>query len=316
MSWLESFALHTRSGRGLTLSLGFGLASAACIDTELAPISEVDCPAQTQATDNIVFVVAQLGNLGLVQCSGVLISRTLVVTALGCTMVPNEVADSYGREQLPDAEATGNVYYSGAVDPADCNGGNAIEDGSFSTLVGDPLPKEAFSVYLASERLTDAGYEVSEVRRVGGTRCSAGLALLKLSSGIGSSASPVRAEETDGLDEPLLLRYLSVGARFVLEREELATQLNPSVLAGSPRSFELAETCPKQSGGALFSATTGALVGILASSSGSMDCRAPAPGTALRLAPFRRSLIAAAAPEKLELESGPPASTVEVCRSP
>jgi hypothetical protein len=92
--------------------------------------------------------------------------------------------------------------------------------------------------------------------------------------------------------------------------------VQPSPRAGSPRSFELAETCPDQSGGGLFSATTGALVGVLGSSSGSMDCRAPAQGMALRLAPFRRLLIAAAAPEKLELESSPRALNVSVCRSP
>ena len=297
------------------LSFLLAATTTACIDTELDEPAPILCPAPSDSPGNVVFISAYLGSLGWVRCSGILITRTLVATALGCTMAPGEIADLYGRDEPPGLEPTSDIYFSGAVDPADCSAGTAVEDGSFATLFGPPLPKEAFQVYLPGESILDYGRDVSEVLRTGVTRCSPGIALLRLDSGAGPSAIPVRVEGTASADESLLLSYLSV-RDATLERKDLMLIPAGASQASAPGSLEFSETCPEQAGGGLFSATSGALVGILAESHGSDSCRTPAVGTAVPVSAFRRMLLEAAAPDELELESGPPLPNASVCAAP
>jgi hypothetical protein len=288
-------------------------APTACIDTELDTSTSAACPSLGEAFGKVVFISAYVGSLGLVRCSGVLLTRTLIVTALGCTMVPNSLADRYGRAEPPDGVLSGDVYYSGDVDGADCKDGVSVEDGTFATLFGPALPSEAFEVYLPSERITADGHTVSEVSRVGTTRCAPGVALLKLASGLGPGRIAIRAEEGDATEQPLVLSYLSVTNAATLERQDISLPSGTGSEPSATNSFDIADTCPEQSGGALFSATSGALVGILGSSRGTDDCQRRDSGTAVRLSAFRRSLIAAAEPEALELESGPTTSNLSVC---
>jgi len=299
--------------RGALLALLLALAPAGCIDTELDTSTSVSCGSLDAALGNVVFVSADLGSLGLIRCSGVLLTRTLVVTALGCTMVPNALADRYGLDEPPDVEPSGDVAFAGAVDAADCEAGSPLEDGSFATLFGAPLRSDVFEVYLPSEQVRESGHSVSVVSRVGTTRCSVGIALLELASGIGSGPLAVRVEDVQ--EDALLLSYLSVTNAATLERHDLPFVTVASSEPSSEPSFELPETCPEQSGAAVFSPVSGALVGILGASRGSNDCRSPGLGTGVRLAAFRRSLLAAAAPEALLLESGPAAPSLSVCAS-
>lgn len=314
MSWHGLLTRQKRFEQPRTAALFVGaLAAVACIDTEVTPLTVTDCAALGASDDNIVFITAALESWGHIQCSGVLVTRTLIVTSLGCTMVPNELAHDYGRE-APDAQSSGAVFFSGAAEAADCNAGVAQEDGSFSTLYGAPIAAEQFAVYLSSERIRDAGHGVSRVWRAGATRCSPGIALLQLSAGLGPSPLPVRFYDTLG-EEPLLLSYLSVDASAGLLREDQVTVgLPPST--GAAHVFEVPDTCPDQSGGALFSATTGALVGVLDSSIGGARCGTLGQGTAVRIAPFRRLLVEAAAPEPVRIESGPSATNVVLCSPP
>src|SRR6476620_9221359 len=113
------------------LSFLLAATTTACIDTALDEPAPIVCPAPGDSPGNVVFVSAYLGSLGWVRCSGILVTRTLVASALGCTMAPGEIADLYGRDEPPGVEPTSDVYYSGAVDPADCSAETAVEDGSF-----------------------------------------------------------------------------------------------------------------------------------------------------------------------------------------
>jgi hypothetical protein len=277
-------------------------------------LTVTDCAPLVAAEDNVVFLQGSLGNHGTISCSGVLITRTLVATSLGCTMVPNSLATVYGSGE--PAESTGRIYRSAEAE-ANCSADTVVEDGSFSGLYGEPIAADRFVVHLHSEHvLRDPGRAVSEVLRAGATRCSAGLALLQLSFGVGAQARPLRLADEPSSEEPLLLRYLSVQDDFTLERSELPVALGVPASTGSAHTLALSETCPDQSGAALSSATTGALVGLLDSSLAAPECSSTGPGTAVRLAPFRRLLIEAAEPELLEIESGPLATNVVHCSPP
>jgi hypothetical protein len=308
----SSLFLSRRRSSRLTLIAALSVALPACVDTDLdVADTPVACPTPAEALENVVHITADLGDLGFIRCSGVAVTHTLVVTALGCVMVPNEVADLYGIPPGEGDEPTGDVYHSGATEDADCNAGDEVEDGSFSSQFGAPLPPQAMRVYLGSEREDGEGHTVAEILRAPATRCSEGIALLKLTSRVELGSVPIRPDPRLEEEEAIVLSYLSVASSHVLERQEVAVTLDGT---GVQRSLETSETCPEQSGGGFFSVATGALVGVLASSVGSFDCTTLAEGRAVRLSAFRRMLIDAAAPERLVEEPGSKGLGMVACR--
>jgi hypothetical protein len=275
-----------------------------CIDTQTAPGDNVAvCAPPGNNLSNVVFITAGLGDSGVVRCSGIAITRTLIVTALGCVTLPSDLAASEATAPGSLDRRTGAVHYAGTADVDDCVDGVPTEDGSFSTLYSTPLDPDVFNVYLDTDRVNEVGYEVSAIVRVPATRCSDGIALLELPSGIGLNPVPIRATTAAVDNEPLVLSYISVESGFALQRNDSvpAPRIVAAEAATSP-SFELSETCPQQSGGGLFSSATGALVGIVTSSAGAPDCTARARGSGVALAPFRRMLIEASLPERLLIE--------------
>jgi hypothetical protein len=284
----------------------------ACVDTDLAP-TPAECPAPSNGLDNVVFITAAVHDLGTLRCSGVAVTGTLIVTAPGCVVVPNALVEDYAHPPPPERVPPGAVHLPTGVDPADCAGGGAREDGSFSTLFATTLPAEAFDVYLPSERINAGGHPVGEVLRLPGTRCSSGVALLKLNSSIVPQGLSIAGGDLDDTDEPALLSYVATGPRYTIERRDLPAKLAAADAGASPPgSFSVPDTCPAQSGAGIFSASTGALIGVLASSAGDVNCQAPAPGLGVRVADFRRVLDEAAGPT-LEGEAVPSASTVAAC---
>jgi hypothetical protein len=115
-----------------------------------------------------------------------------------------------------------------------------------------------------------------------------------------------------GADDPLLLRSAELGRAFLVEEEQVDVTRLPSTGSDPPRSFSLAQTCERQSGGGVFSASSGALVGILTSSLG-RSCAEPDIGVVVELAPFRRWLLDAGGPELLLVEPEPGAAGVASC---
>jgi hypothetical protein len=304
MSGVASSYRSPRRGRALALA---GLhALAGCIDVEAEPDAvNVECRRSADALSNVVLVTARLGNLGTVRCSGVAVTRTLVVTSLGCVTVPASLVAIYGSPGAIDVEPMAGIYEADATGDGDCIGGVAAEDGSFATQFGPSIEAERIEVYLASERVNQPGHEVVDVLRVPTSRCADGIALLRLASSVGLSPIPVRASDAREGDEPAVLSAVIVQPDFSLTKRDVDLELPPPSGSGADaRAFEMPGTCPDQSGAGLFSIASGALLGVLGSSLGSADCSTPGAGTGVRLAPFRRMLIEAAAPEALQVESG------------
>jgi hypothetical protein len=275
----------------------------ACVDEQTAPGDNVaDCASPGNNLSNVVFITAGLGDSGVVRCSGIAITRTLIVTALGCVTLPSQLAagDPAGPGSLD--RRSGSIYYAGAAEVDDCVDGMPTEDGSFSTLYSTPLDPDVFNVYLDTDRVNEIGYEVSALVLVPATRCSDGIALLELPSGIGLEPVPIRGTTAAIDNEPVVLSYISVESGFALQRNDSLPAPIVATTAGTSRSFELAETCPQESGGGLFSSRTGALIGIVTSSAGDPGCQTRARGSGVALAPFRRMLIEAALPERLRIE--------------
>ena len=252
-------------------------------------------------------VEANLEGLGAVRCSGVAISRTFVATARGCVAVPNALHDSYGDPAAAGASTSGNVYYADPVSDPSCEQGNAVEDGSFSTFFGETLPREAFNVYGVSEAANGPGHVVTEVIAPSSSRCAQSLALLRLESGLDAEPAPIGAMTGD--TEDAVLSYVAVGSRYTLARRAVAVDVLASTTAEAPRgprTFTTPETCPNQAGGAFFSSATGALLGLLAASSGSVDCRTPSSGLGIPLLPFQALLRDAVDPERLAVRDNCP----------
>lgn len=306
-SSLHGWVTGTALGRAWLLGLG----AVGCIDTEVEPLLLTEC-ASPVAEDNVVFIVARVDDAITLNCSGVLLTRTLVATALGCTMVPSRFADGHGREKRP----SGTIGFADAPGPSVCSEGHTIEEGSFAAWYGPPLLAESFSVFLPAQDVTGNGQGVDSVHRVGTSPCSPGLALLELSAGFAAEPLPLRFAESFSAGEPVQLSYLRVAGDFTAERQDLSRTISLPPSTGAARAFALDETCPDQSGGAVFSSATGALLGVLGSSRGAPRCTALGAGSAVPIALFRRLLIDVADPELLEIESGPPATNVVHCSPP
>lgn len=282
----------------------FAALTLACIDTSVvdAAVGGARCPL-ANSSPTLVFVTASLGSLGTIRCSGVAVSRTLVMTARGCVAVPNALRGSYPPPEDDSAPLTGDIYYADSVEEGGCQQMRAVEDGSLSTSFGDTLPPGAFDVYTSLERVTRRGLVVTEIIAPSGSRCAQGIALLRLESGLDAGALTIGAMQSQASNDTTL-SHVAVGAAYTLERHDVPVPVANGANGSSllPTSFEAPDTCPEQTGGAFFSNSTGALVGVLASSLGSPDCTQPASGVVVPVMPFWALLEETAAPDTIALE--------------
>ncbi|HTV22499.1 MAG TPA: hypothetical protein VMG12_27610 [Polyangiaceae bacterium] len=293
--------------RNLARGLWLALLSIGCIDTSLDSASlGTACPVAGDALANVVFIQVDLGDLGVIRCSGVALTSTVIATALGCVMVPNEVSERYG---IAHSTPSGDVFNAGAPEEDDCTEENAIEDGSFSSQYGPPLPREA--IYVGLIEGDDQDISVTEVVRAVAARCSGGLALLKLSSRLTSKPIPIRFNAGRDPDEPVILSYVSVRSNDTLERNDVSTTLSDGDRL--PRSLGASATCPEQGGGGVFSSQTGALLGVVDRSFGNDDCSSPARGSAVRLAAYQHMLVDVAGPGALLAEPGSENASIISC---
>jgi len=263
------------------------------------------CPERpsAQASSALVLIRSQMQE-GYLRCSGVVIAPTLVVTSLACAFRPSSLGD-------PDpALRSVSTFFNAAIDFARvCDPARAwapVEDGSFAATFGKPLDPAVMSVYLASD--VERTLAVKSVFASGATSpCAPGLALLELEREIAVPALPVRL--ADGpLEEAVSLsghcadgRYIQTHvqpSRVVARTDQLGSEQAPPwsmLLPGGSLETDI--------GGAVVSAQTGALVGVIVSGSGSA-CSALDPGAqtfAVRIAAFRSLLLETARARGIDL---------------
>jgi hypothetical protein len=258
----------------------------------------------------IVVVTADLGTLGFIECSGVLVSPKVVLTHLGCLVLPpdvyGEVPPEVEEPQLGSRSLFPNEQdYLGlcAHDPTWV----LMEDGSFAGRFEEPVALSALTVSRADD--TD-GLEAVGVRSFfssgAASRCSDSLGALVLESDIVLGRPTLRVTNLTTVGEPVHLLGLSTGGASQVER----VTFNQGDAATPPRALTFRHaSCLSDIGGGVFSASSNALIGII--DLGVTDaCDDPVAETiALQLAPFQHLLLAAAqdARETLYVEADPKA---------
>jgi hypothetical protein len=290
--------------------------SAGCIDTNLDPPVFLPCASALSAElarEAVVAIEADPPE-GFLLCSGVAIAKTLVITNISCVFRPSEIGDPdeitppEEVEFFPDA-----IYPSVAYDSAcgrDEDWG-PIEDGTFLSSFGKPLNVPDLSV-----SKIDAPEQPFDVRQVytsnASSRCASGIALLVLARELDVTPIPIRFEDTSQQGEAVTLGGRCFDAETRLVRQELDASIeviteDEAEEAVSPRSLLLSQGVATPSiGGAVFSPSSGALIGVISSGTGSPRCSTGEPGAdilAVRVAPFRRMLLEVAEKESISLRS-------------
>jgi hypothetical protein len=303
-----------RSGAGAWLA-GLGAClCAGCVDTDagmsaLLPICAATSPAAPPFS-SLVYVRSDLNDHTIIECSGVVIAPTLVLTDLRCVVLPPEVdpevLDSQseaesgppGFQEL-DANFTGTVDYA-----ASCyseTGWAPQEDGSFSARLSAPLDASRVTVAIMGEQgKTTSSSSVNRllVARAE-SRCWDTLAVLVLDHDLGLSPATLRLENTSQPGDAVTLSGFGL-VRGYFTPHELPTQIeNVTQENGSfstpPRSLLLTEpVCDYEMGGMVVANDSNALVGVIGFET-DYTCQDPAAKTiATTIAPFRRLLLDAA----------------------
>jgi hypothetical protein len=288
-----------------------------CVATDLgAPVVQPLCiaPSTTTATNaSVALVDADLQQAGVLECSAVVISPSLVLTNLLCVTLPSALEPS--DVEIPNQRPllSGTELWSAAVDyGTNCPAGAgwaAHEDGSFSAQLGPLVDPSSLTVFLSSN---DEQIAKSSVRRVlvshANSRCWDSLAVLVLDEPLGIPSLPVRLDESSHVGEAVTL---SGSGRGSVRPYQVSTTIEEVTFeagdeSAPPRSLFVDEQiCDFESGGALASAQSGALIGIIAFGTGDY-CGDPAGGSIVtRLAPFARMLAEAAdsVSELLQIEA-------------
>lgn len=299
------------------ISIGWLLVGlSACVDTELGDAGPaLPCVAQLQpelAYEGVVLISSELPE-GFLVCSGVAIAKTLVVTSTGCIFRPSTIGDPDELSDPEEIESSADALY-GAVGDGACDperGWAPLEDGSFAAAFGKPLELEQIAVYEF-----DALAERLPVQRVftslASSRCAPGIALLVLERELDVTPLPIRFAETSP-GEAVALSGACVGPNFQLLRQEVTAPVEgvavPGAMAGiPPRSLHVPARFPSLAiGGGVISPTTGALIGVLTSGA-QAACEEPdsvGPTFAVRLAPFRGTLLGLAAEQGISLRAEP-----------
>jgi hypothetical protein len=307
--------LASRPARALL----FALLSAACVSTardDDAPALPLCAAPATAAgpSPSVVLVTADLENAGLLRCSGVVIAPTLVLTSLACVVLParvapidvvtpSETAPFSGTRPLSD----GLVDYSSVCD-VDA-GWAPREDGRFASRYGVPVPVSALTVSQReppTETITTVRATSSSLAD---SPCWGALAILVLDVPVDLEPMPLRLDAPTLPGEPVVLSgFGSIGGAY--QKHDIVSSVEASTLDAEggpapPRSLLLrGGVCDFESGGAVVSQQTGALIGIITSGTGEGCGEGQGYTVALRTAPFRRMLVQAAelAVESLRVE--------------
>jgi hypothetical protein len=306
--------------------LGGVMLTVACVSTDLgdpplAPLCVATLSAEV-ATDAVVAIDADLVE-GRLLCSGVAVSKTLVVTSIGCAFRPSDIGDPDELTDPDDIEYFPDLLYASVPYELVCDRERdwaPLENGSFSASFGKPLELSELHVYKAS-----ALEQRVDVKRIvtssASSRCAPGLALLVLERELDVTPLPIRLLETSFPDEPVLLSGNCVDGDH-LSRRDLdsgieAITFDQAEAAAPPHSLLVSQgVLAPTIGGAVVSPASGALIGIVASGT---DYRCnkqdPAASTlAVRVASFRSLLLDVAGDEGITLLSEPsPGTPAHAC---
>jgi hypothetical protein len=296
-----------------------------CIPTDLEPIPPAPvCKAvdvESAGPDSVVRVISRLGAIGDMRCSGVAIAPSLVLTGLGCVAHLNdpEVSDPIASMDVVAGVATA-IWFAAVRDySAICDSGwSLVEDGSFEGWLGEPLDPSSIEVGVQTREIEQSGTNELPTVKVehvftshSSTRCRDDIAVLQLEEPLDVLPLPLRLASTDALSEPVILsNFCNSGGtntrRDTPSQVEAVTEDAADPLL-PPRSLQLAgELGLSAPGGAVLSADTGTLIGMIVSGTKRSCESQTTEGTtiAARLMPFRRMLLdaATAADEVLWLE--------------
>jgi hypothetical protein len=291
----------------------------ACVATPAPEDKSVPACVATgseRAADAVVSVVAGLG-VNVLQCSGIAIAPTLVVTSAGCVARPRSAGPPTESSPAPAVRAARTLIHASVDYDRIClrsAGWDPIEDGSLSARLGAPIDISALNVHVEWRDGRRLPFAVKRVITTETTsRCSDDIAILQLEVGLDVPAVAVRLDETTSIDEEVTLngncsidtgaRRRSDESRILSVTSQVGSELAPPralVLTGEVSSFE--------SGAAVLSRDSGALIAVIGSGFGNR-CDDQDPGAtsiAVRVSPFRRMLFSAAqlATETLRVEPG------------
>jgi hypothetical protein len=276
---------------------------AGCISTEIAPRDSAPaCVAADTAgnlANSVVLVDADLRTAGLIECSGVVIAPTIVVTNLLCVGLPIPL-DPTSLDDTPERPSTaGRRLYAADVDySGDCYWDASWvtrEDGDFSARLGEVVEASSLSVSVLRNNETVATVGVRRmVLPNTDSRCWDTIALLVLDGLLSVPALPIRLQEVTSVGERVSLSGSGRGMNQPYEVSSIleAVTFDSGEAGAPPRSLLIDEqVCDFESGGAVAAADSGALIGIIGYGTGTF-CGDPAGGTlATRLAPFQRMLM-------------------------
>ncbi len=279
----------------------------ACIDTAVPAPPPVPLCVQRAPVDEapIVVVTADLGSLGFIECSGVLVSPQVVLTHLGCLVLP---PDLYG-EVPPEGEAPqlgSRSMFPSESDSLELCTSDATwrltENGSFAGRFEEPVALRSLEVSAPDDV---EGLEAVGVRSVfasgAASRCADGLGVLVLEAPLELGRATLRLTDQTTIGEPVTVSGLITGGPSQIER----VTFDEGDAATPPRAVALRHpACLSDIGAGVFSANSNALIGII--ELGATDaCDDPEEeAIALRLAAFRSLLLTAAedARETLHVE--------------
>jgi hypothetical protein len=262
------------------------------------------------ASDAVVLVRAEL-NPDVMLCSGVVIARTLVITALGCVTRPANVGDPTEAAGPGGAQTVRSA--SVAYDRV-CEHGaswSPLEDGSFSARWGKPVEASHLSVYRPGE---PANAVQSVVTSGSASRCADGIALLVLERPASIQPAAVYLDPLNLLDPAVTLSGHCISSSSPIRRE-LSSRIQAITSASGnemapPRSLALQHSVSTfDVGGGVLSPDGSTLLAILASGSDD-SCETQDPdgsSIAIQLAFFRHMLldVAAQATETLRVSPAP-----------
>jgi hypothetical protein len=288
--------------------LGVG-AAGGCVNTDpptTAPLVVCDALRPAQALEPVE-VRADLGDLGVIRCSGVAISPRVVLTSSACLVLPPELSGfvpvvSNEVYLGPRSVFPLNLSYDSVCQPgADWS---PIEDGTFVARLEEPVPLSMLDVVLGTgDEAAVTG--VSKIFTSGSaSRCSDGLAALILNASLTPSFQSVRLASPSVPGERVSIGGFESLRNVVVQTvtDDMGDETAP------PRALSLSQqTCPSEQGAGVFSEDTGALIGIVNFGIGT-GCDDPDGRTiAVRLSAFQRLLLDATAEvsESLHVEPGP-----------
>ena len=286
-----------RCARGFgapTLSM---LLACACIDTDFTtPTSTMLCIQRNPSKVwPVVSVDADLGALGVIECSGVAISPRIILTHLACLVLPSEL--------LGEVPSYSDEPYSGSMsifpnerdyrsicgsDP----GRLPPEDGSFSVRLEEMVATKSLEVSPLDATSDVEAVGVRKILTSGAvSRCSDDLAALVLDDSLNLGQPSLRMTDASFVGEPVTMVGLETQGSSEIER----VTLDEGDETTPPRAFTLARpACLGDTGGGVFSDDSQALIGIVELGVRELCDEGEGETVVMQISPYRALLVAAA----------------------